>query len=161
MVLMRDDHKIGAASGLTVFGGQRKATIAPGELRFTFARSGGPGGQAVNKINTKAVLRVAIASIQGLDEGDLHRLRALAGRRMTQDDEIVIAAETHRSQSDNKHECLARLRDLVAAALTRPKVRRKKKPTRSMIEKRLASKRRSSEKKMSRRGRKLRGDDND
>ncbi len=131
--------------------------IAPGDLRFTFARSGGPGGQAVNKINTKSLLRVSVAAIHGMDERAAVRLRSMAGRRLTQVDEIVVVSETHRSQLGNKEECLARLRELIAAALVRPKVRRKKKPTRSMIEKRLASKRKSSEKKSRRRSGKGRG----
>jgi|SRR5688572_11824405 len=122
-------------------------------LRFTFSRSSGPGGQAVNKISSKAHLRVSVGAIEGLDANAAARLRSLAGRRLTQDDEILLEAETYRSQLDNKQACLQKFRDLVRAALVKPKVRRKKKPSRAMIEKRLDSKRRISEKKRLRQSR--------
>ena len=138
--------------------------IAPGvwidraDLSFSFSRSGGPGGQAVNKLSTRAQLRVALGAIRGLPDEAAARLRHLAGRRITVGDELLIAAETYRSQQDNKRACLDRLRQLIAAALVRPKIRKKKKPTRSMIEKRLKSKRLHSEKKQVRR-RRTRGED--
>lgn len=134
-------------------GGVGRAWIAPHDLRFTFARSGGPGGQAVNKISTKANLRVRVGDIHGLDGAAAARLRKAAGRRLTQNDELLISAESHRSQLSNKLECLDRLQQLIAAALIVPKQRRKKKPTRAMIEKRLAGKRQRSEKKKLRQSR--------
>jgi ribosome-associated protein len=127
--------------------------IRPGGLHFTFSRSSGPGGQAVNKISSKATLRVRIVDISGLDEFALARLRTSAGQRLTQNDELLITAETSRSQLDNKLECIERLRALIVQARKRPKTRRKSKPTRSMIEKRLESKRRNATKKGLRRGR--------
>jgi ribosome-associated protein len=125
--------------------------IARSDLDFTFSRSSGPGGQAVNKLSTRAQLRVAVGVIQGLDEPAAARLRRLAGKRLTQEDEILLEAQTYRSQLDNKQLAIERLQQLVTAALVRPKVRRKKKPTRAMKEKRLAGKRLQSEKKQSRR----------
>jgi ribosome-associated protein len=108
----------------------------------------------VNKLSTRAQLRINIDAIHGLDEGAQARLRALAGRRMTSEDEIVLESETYRSQLDNKEACVEKLRGLVRAALIRPKIRRKKRPSRAMIENRLETKRRSSEKKrLRRRGR--------
>ena len=130
--------------------------IARGDADFTFSRAGGPGGQAVNKLNTRAQLRVPLRAIHGMDDGAIARLRHNAGRRLTQNDEIIIHGQTHRSQLDNKQECIVRLRELVSAALVKPKVRRKKKPTRAMIEKRLAGKRIRSQKKQSRRDKRLR-----
>jgi ribosome-associated protein len=137
-----------AQGGLEFAGG---ISIDEGALRFWYSRSSGPGGQAVNKVNTRAQVRVAVGAIRGLSDQAAGRLRSLAGRRLTRDDEIVLEAQTHRSQLDNKLACIEKLRALVQAAITRPKVRRKSKPTRSMIEKRLASKRRASEKKGGRR----------
>ena len=133
--------------------------IERGDLHFAFSRSGGPGGQAVNKISTRAQLRVAVGAIRGLPDDAAARLRHLAGRRLTADDELLIAAETFRSQQDNKWACIERLQALIAAALVRPKVRKKKKPSRSMIEKRLKGKRMQSEKKQVRRDRRARGDE--
>jgi ribosome-associated protein len=132
--------------------------IARSDLRFTFSRSSGPGGQAVNKLSTRATLRVAVNAIQGLDDAARDRLRALAGKRLTQDDDILIDAETHRSQLDNKLACIEKFTAMVRSAMKRPKVRRKSKPTRSMIEKRLASKRRTSEKKLLRQTRRARSE---
>jgi ribosome-associated protein len=146
---MKDSSAQDFAGGGDIAPGVR---IAPGGRRFTFSRSSGPGGQAVNKLSTRATLRVAVADLRGLDEHAAHRLRTLAGARLTQGDEIVISSDTSRSQLDNKNACVARLAAMVRQALVRPKIRKKRKPTRSMIEKRLKSKRRQSEKKSLRRG---------
>ena len=125
--------------------------IPPGELRFSFVRAGGPGGQAVNKLNTQVQLHVPVAAIRGLTDLGRRRLRRLAGRRLSTGDEIVIRAQTHRSQLDNRRACLHRLRELVAQAAVEPKSRKKTRPSRAMIERRLAAKRRQSQKKTSRR----------
>ena len=95
--------------------------IEPGRLRYTFSRSSGPGGQNVNKVNTKAELRVAVADIEGLTEPALVRLRRLAGQRLTKDDEIIIVSESHRSQIDNRRASLDRLIGLVTEAATIPR----------------------------------------
>jgi len=141
--------------------------LAPGvgversELQFTFVRSGGPGGQAVNKLSTQAQLRVAVGAIEGLSERAARRLRRLAGQRLTKNDELLIQSQTHRSQLDNRRACLDRLRQLVAEAIKEPKPRKKSRPTRAMIEKRLAAKRKQAEKKRERRARRLRRGDLD
>ena len=105
----------------------------------------------MNKLSTRAELRIAIDDLPGLDEDGRVRLRKLAGRRLTTNDEIVIHSESSRSQLDNRRHCLEKLRDLVAKAVIRPVKRRKKKPTRAMKERRLAEKKKSSEKKRLRR----------
>jgi ribosome-associated protein len=125
--------------------------VHPEDLRYRFTRSSGPGGQAVNKLSTRAELRVAVAAVRGLDDDGRGRLRRLAGRRLTADDEILLHADTHRSQLDNRRACLERLRDLVTRAARRPKRRRRTRPSRAMIERRLTAKRRTSEKKQQRR----------
>ena len=125
-------------------------TIAAADVAFSFSRSSGPGGQAVNKLSTKAELRVAVEAIAGLSDLVRGRLRDLAGRRLTKADEILIAAETERSQLDNRRECIKRLGDLVARALAVPKKRRPTRPSRSSIEKRLETKRRQSGRKQTR-----------
>lgn len=122
-------------------------TIAAGDVVFSFSRSSGPGGQAVNKLSTRAELRVAVEAISGLSELVRQRLRDLAGRRLTQADEILIAAESERSQLANRRECVRRLRVLMGRALAVPKKRRPTKPSRAAIEKRLEQKRRRAGKK--------------
>ncbi len=116
------------------------ASVRTDALAFKFIRSSGPGGQNVNKVSTAAELRVAIAAIEGLDARALERLRDLAGRRINAAGELVLRAETSRSQRENREICLAKLRDLVAAAAKRPKVRRPTKPTRGSKERRLEQK---------------------
>ena len=94
--------------------------IAPDALDFIFTRSSGPGGQAVNKLATRAQLRVAVADIAGLDDPARRRLRRLAGQRLTKDDLMIIQAYVHRSQHQNRRECLSRLGELVRRALVKP-----------------------------------------
>jgi ribosome-associated protein len=121
-------------------------------LRFTFSRSSGPGGQAVNKIATRAQLRVRIDHIHGLDDAGRGRLRSLAGQRLVgEDEEILIEAQTHRSQLANKEVCIEKLQQLVRQAARPPRKRRKTKPSRGAIEKRLQTKRQTSERKQRRR----------
>ena len=122
-------------------------TIARDRLQFTFSRASGPGGQAVNKLNTRAELRVEVADIDGLDDRARGRLRTLAGRRLTAGDELVFHADTRRSQQQNRRDCVERLKQLVLAAVHRPKKRIPTRPSRSMVERRLRLKREHGEKK--------------
>ena len=114
----------------------------PAAVRLQYARSGGPGGQNVNKVNTKAELWVPVESIQGMRPGARARLREMAGTRLTKGDEIHIAAETERSQEANRQAVFDRLRELIVRALVEPKVRRKTKPSKAAKRRRLESKRR-------------------
>ena len=132
--------------------------LAPGvwapesALRFQYARSGGPGGQNVNKLNTKAELWVPLAAITGLGHRALSRLRTLAGRRLTTAGEIHITAETERTQEGNRTAVLDRLRQLLLESLYEPKPRRKTKPSKAAKRRRLEAKRKRSEVKSRRRG---------
>jgi ribosome-associated protein len=125
--------------------------IAPSAVRFQYARSRGPGGQNVNKVNTKAELWVPLAAIYGLSPAAMGRLRSMAGKRLTDAGEIHIASDAERSQEANRLATLVRLRALLAAAKFEPKPRRKTKPTRSSQRKRIEGKRHRSAIKSSRR----------
>jgi len=127
--------------------------VHPDRLRFRFSRSGGPGGQSVNKLNTRAELRVALGDLAGLDDAARHRLRRLARRWLTTDDELVIHADTTRSQLDNRNACIDRLAAAVQRAATPPTPRRRRKPTRAMIQRRIDAKKQAGEKKRRRRWR--------
>ena len=133
--------------------------LAPGvwvrgrDLRFAFSRSSGPGGQAVNKLSTRAELRVQVAVIVGLSDAAAARLRRLAGRRLTRRDELLFQADTFRSQLENKRACIDRLRALIVEALNPPKPRKARRISRAMIQKRLDAKRRRADKKSARRWR--------
>ena len=135
-------------AGVEIIPGVR---VPDSAMRFQYARSGGPGGQNVNKLNTKAELWVPLAAITGLTERALTRLRAMAGRRLTAAGEIHISAETERSQEGNRSAVLDRLRALIAAAAHEPKPRRKTKPSKASKRRRLDAKRRKSEIKSGRR----------
>jgi ribosome-associated protein len=130
--------------------------LAPGvwihrsRLRFTFARSGGPGGQNVNKVNTKAELHIPPDAIEGLTPPATARLETAMTHRRSADGEYLIVSDSERSQEANRRVCLDRLRDIVKQARIEPKIRRKTKPSRSSKHKRLENKRAHSEKKQGR-----------
>jgi ribosome-associated protein len=131
--------------------------FAPDEIEITFVRSAGPGGQNVNKVATAAQLRFHVGRSMRLDAAGKQRLRRLAGRRLTDDDEILIIARNHRTQEGNRRDALARLAELVEAARRAPVPRRATKPTRASKERRLTSKAHAGRNKRLR-GR-VRGDD--
>lgn len=141
-----DDTSIPA--GATELG--RGAWIRPERLRFAYSRSSGPGGQSVNKLNTRAELRVAVEDIQGLSQAAVNRLRKAAGSRLTNDDELLLASEASRSQRENRERCFDRFRSMVLKAATPPKKRKKTKPSPAARERRLKAKREQSEKKQRR-----------
>ncbi len=120
-------------------------------MDFQFSRSGGPGGQNVNKVHSRAELTVALQAVHGLDMAGMARLSALAGMHLVHGDALRFTAEEHRSQKANKDACLERLHDLILRASIAPKVRRKTRPTRGSIERRLEGKRRDAETKRQRR----------
>ncbi|NNM85490.1 MAG: aminoacyl-tRNA hydrolase [Phycisphaerales bacterium] len=115
------------------------------ELRFAFSRSSGPGGQNVNKVNSKTELRIRPEVIHGLSDAARQRLRVIAGRRINSAGEILIVSELARTQEANRAECLKRLKTLIGEALVVPKIRRRSKPTRAAKERRLAGKKHRGE----------------
>jgi len=122
-------------------------------LQFSFARSGGPGGQNVNKLATKAQLRIHLADlVPVLGPDAVLRLRQIAGSYLTDNLEILITDSTTRSQHTNRQACIQRLRALLIAALTPPRIRRATKPTRGSHLRRIASKKHHGSLKATRRG---------
>jgi len=114
--------------------------ISDTDYTISFVRGAGPGGQNVNKVATAAQLRFNLAGTTALDANGKARLRALAGRRVTGEGEIVIIARNHRTQEGNRREALARLEELITRALHVPKTRRATRPTRASNERRIAGK---------------------
>jgi ribosome-associated protein len=126
-------------------------SIPEGELELRFARSGGPGGQHVNTSSTKAELRFDVDATSSLTASQKARVRARLGNRITDDGVLVLQSSEHRSQTRNREAVVARFATLVGDALRPAKRRRPTRPTRASKERRLESKRRTSEKKAQRR----------
>jgi ribosome-associated protein len=131
--------------------------LAPGvhapadALRFQFSRSSGPGGQNVNKVNTKAELWLPINSITGITERARARLADMAAHRLTIAGEIHLTSDATRSQESNRSQILELLRELIVHAQHEPKKRKRTKPSKAAKRRRLESKRHRSEIKSHRR----------
>ena len=119
-----------------------RTSIDEGELAFHFARSGGPGGQNVNKVSTKAELRWKIAESRAIGEDAKQRLTALAGRRLNAEGELIVVCGRHRSQVANREECVERLVELVRRSLRPPKRRQATRPSAASKAGRIEEKRR-------------------
>ena len=124
--------------------------IPAAELQTSFARSAGPGGQNVNKVNSKAVLRWRVVDSPSVTDALRRRLLARFGNRVNAEGELVLSADEHREQSRNLAACCERLRQMILAVLHPPRRRIKTRPSRAAVERRIQSKQRSSEKKQRR-----------
>lgn len=121
--------------------------IPRSELRFSFVRSSGPGGQNVNKVASKAVLRWSVASSQSIPHETRSRVMAKLTRRINDRGELVLSSQRYRDQGRNVEDCLDKLRSLVATAVKTPRPRKKTRPSQASREARLSEKRAASEKK--------------
>ncbi|MBM4377424.1 MAG: aminoacyl-tRNA hydrolase [Deltaproteobacteria bacterium] len=127
--------------------------ISDDELDFQFARSSGPGGQNVNKVSTKAILRWNATTSPSLSAAVRARFLARYASRILSDGSIQIARDESRSQLRNRAACLDELASMIAAVLVAPKKRKATRPTRGATERRLAEKKRRSDTKRTRGGR--------
>jgi ribosome-associated protein len=121
------------------------------ELSFSFVRSGGPGGQNVNKVSTAAQLRFDVLKSPSLPDRVRQRLALLGGSRVTSDGVLVISASRFRTQERNRADAIERLVGLVQKAMQEPKKRGKTKPTYASKRRRIENKRLHGEKKSARR----------
>lgn len=120
------------------------------EFDFSFVRSSGPGGQNVNKLNTKAQLRWDVTSSEHLSDAVRQRFLKKYRRRITKEGELVITSQRFRDQGRNVADCLEKLRAMLLEVAAAPKKRKRTKPSRSAREKRLKEKREQSDKKQRR-----------
>jgi ribosome-associated protein len=129
-----------------------RLTIPAGELALAFARSGGPGGQNVNKVASKVELRWNPTTSAALTADDRTWLLSRLGNRLTTDGTLIVTSTATRDQLKNRDDALSKLTLIVRAALDRPKLRRPTKPTRASKRRRVDAKRHRSQIKRDRRG---------
>lgn len=128
-----------------------RLTIPGDELSLQFTRSRGPGGQNVNKVESRVELRWSLADSRALRDADRRWLLNRLASQLTQDGELIVTSERYRTQARNRADATDKLADLVRQALIRPKARRATRPSRGSIQRRLDAKKQRGEVKRQRR----------
>jgi ribosome-associated protein len=139
---------------MLVVNSQLRIPIA--EFEISFVRSSGPGGQNVNKVNSKAVLRWSVRHSSALPEAVRQRFLQKYAARLTNEGELLITSQRYRDAPRNSQDCLEKLSTMLLSVANPPKRRRATRPTRGSVERRLKAKRNQSAAKQ---GRRMRGDD--
>ncbi len=121
------------------------------EVVIQTSRSSGPGGQNVNKVESRVEVRFHVADSQLLTDAQKALILEKIGPRLTAEGLLLVTAQESRSQLDNRATALRKLREVLATALRRPKPRRATKPSAGAVRKRLEGKKKQSEKKANRR----------
>ncbi len=124
--------------------------IPADELEVSFSRSAGPGGQNVNKVNSKVTLRWSFGESQVLSPTAADRLRQLAGHRLNLDGSIQVTSQEHRDQPSNLQACTFKLQQMIIQALCPPKPRKATRPSAGSHRRRLQEKAQRSQTKSQR-----------
>jgi len=127
--------------------------IPEGELVFKASRSSGPGGQNVNKLNTRVMVLFDVAGSPSLSDQQKQQVLSRLVRRIDKEGVLHVAAQKHRSQEANRRAAVERLQQLVQEALQPVPVRRKTKAPAAARERRLQEKKQRSDRKQQRKGR--------
>ena len=120
------------------------------EIRLSFSRSAGPGGQNVNKVNTRVQLRFDLLGSPSLTDSQKEFLQQALASKLTNEGVLILFCGTSRSQRKNIEECVARFQKMLFVVFHPPKERIPTKPSEDVIKKRIAEKRYNGEKKRSR-----------
>jgi ribosome-associated protein len=120
------------------------------EMEFSFARSGGPGGQNVQKVSSKVFLRWNPANSPSLPDDVKGRFLSQQHHRLTKEGDLLITSQRTRDQGQNVEDCLTKLREMITAALQPPKKRHKTRPTRGSKERRMQAKKHQARRKAGR-----------
>ena len=145
-----DGHRA-ATIGMTMLVATRRICIPRDEFVFRFDRSSGPGGQNVNKVNTKVTLRWPVATSPSLPETVRERFLHRFRRRITKNGELVLSSQRYRDQKRNVEDCLEKLRGMLVEVAVAPKQRKATKRTFASQERRLKEKHARSDSKRRRR----------
>lgn len=125
--------------------------IPHSEFTFQFSRSSGPGGQNVNKVNTRVQLRWNVAATEAIPEEIRQRIKSRHRRRVNAEGEMIVTSQRYRDQGRNIDDCLAKLAEIVKEAAARRRPRRRTKPTAASRRRRLQQKRERAQRKQARR----------
>ena len=115
--------------------------VPDSEFEWKFARSGGPGGQNVNKVASKALLIWNVAQTTSIPENVKIRLALQQKRFFTNESTMIVVSQRHRDQERNREDCLEKLRAIILQALAVPKARKKTRPSRGSKRRRVEAKR--------------------
>lgn len=124
--------------------------IPSNEISFSYARSSGPGGQNVNKVNSKAILHWEIGATAALNAGVVQRFTEKFSNHINKEGFVVITSDEYRDQPRNAEACLDKLKNMIASVLVPPKKRVATKPSKRQKAKRLDSKKQRSDRKQTR-----------